>query len=271
MPAPVRSMELPRNTLKAALRGDEVQIGMWLSLVDPIPAEIAAGAGFDWLLIDAEHAPNDVRTVLAQLYAVAGYRVAPVVRPVRGDAATIKQFLDIGVQTLLIPMVESAEQAVELVRAVRYPPRGVRGVATTRAARWGRVNDYWATVEDEVGLVVQIESVAGIANCDAILAVEGIDGIFIGPSDLAASLGRIGQPDHPDVQDTVIDALQAARRAGLAAGVLATDPAMAERCISAGANLVAVGVDTMLLARATTDLVAGYRSRGQVTDESAVR
>src|SRR5580658_4883904 len=197
-------MELKKNTFKAALEsGDREQIGLWLGLADPICAEICAGAGFDWLLIDGEHAPNDVRSVLAQLQAVAPYRARPVVRPVSGDVNLIKQLLDIGAQTLLIPMVESAGQARQLVSAMRYPPEGIRGVgaALARAARWDRIPDFVHKANAEMCLLVQVESRKGLDSLEAIAAVEGVDGVFIGPADLAASMGYPGNPRHPDMHE----------------------------------------------------------------------
>ncbi len=251
-------MDMPRNSFKARLASGEVQYGLWLSLADPYAAEISAGAGFDWVCIDGEHSPNDLRSTLDQLQAIASYDVSPIVRPPVGDKVTIKQLLDVGAQTVLIPMVESAEQADAMVRATRYPPEGVRGVASGRASRWGRVTDYWKHVNDEMCVVVQVETAAGIEALDEILAVADLDGVFIGPSDLAASLGHLGQPGHPEVRAAVADALGRIRAAGKAAGALSTDPELAREFIDAGANFIAIGVDTSLLARATTQLRVSF-------------
>lgn len=198
-------MDMPINTFKQRLRSGEAQIGLWLGLADAYCAELAANAGFDWLLIDGEHAPNDLRTLLGQLQAVAPYPSQPVIRPVIGDTALIKQVLDIGVQTLLVPMVESADQARELVRAIHYPPHGVRGVgsALARASRWNSIPGYLDKADEQMCLLVQIESREGLANLDAIAAVDGVDGVFIGPADLSASMGFRGNPGHPDRKSVV--------------------------------------------------------------------
>ena len=199
------------NALKAALRAGETQIGLWLALASAYTAEICGTANFDWVLIDGEHIPNDVRTTLAQLQALAPYRSSPVVRPPHGDAALLKQYLDIGVQSFLVPMVETAQQARDLVAAVRYPPNGIRGVGSSiaRASRWNAIPNYLATAGDEICLLVQIESRAGLEQLDAIAAVEGVDGVFIGPSDLAASFGYLGQPGHPEIVAAVEGAIPA--------------------------------------------------------------
>ncbi len=192
-------MQTPDNLFKKALAWGEVQIGLWQALADPYAAEICAGSGFDWLLLDGEHAPNDLRSLLGALQSVAPYPTHPVVRVPHGDTALIKQVLDIGATTLLVPMVESAEQATELVRAMRYPPQGVRGVgsAIARSARWSRYPDYLHEANAQVCLLVQVESLAGLQHIEAIAAVDGVDGIFIGPADLAAAMGDLGQPTHP--------------------------------------------------------------------------
>src|SRR5215470_14418232 len=192
-------MQLPRNAFKAALRAGRPQIGLWLGLADAYTAELFATTGFDWLAIDAEHAPNDPRTVLAQLQAMAPYPAQPVVRTASGDAALLKQYLDVGAQTLLVPMVDSAEQAQRIVAATRYPPEGIRGVgsALARASRWNRYADYLHVANEQIGLLVQAESASALGELDAIARVDGIDGVFIGPADLAASMGRRGQPTHP--------------------------------------------------------------------------
>ncbi|HTB20244.1 MAG TPA: 4-hydroxy-2-oxoheptanedioate aldolase [Bryobacteraceae bacterium] len=255
-------MEIKTNTFKAALKsGQRAQIGLWLGLADPTCAEICAGAGFDWLLIDGEHAPNDVRSILPQLQAVAPYPVHPIVRPVSGDVQLIKQLLDIGAQTLLVPMVESAEQARLLVAAMRYPPAGIRGVgaALARASQWNRVANYVHDANDQMCLLVQVETRLGLENLDAIAAVEGVDGVFIGPSDLSAALGHLGKPGHADVQQAIENAIQRIRASGRAAGILATDDATARRYLSLGCTFVAVGLDGNLLMRVTTDLAAKFK------------
>jgi 4-hydroxy-2-oxoheptanedioate aldolase len=255
-------MEIRQNTFKAALKaGERAQIGLWLGLTDPVCAEISAGAGFDWLLIDGEHAPNDVRSILTLLQAVAPYPTHPIVRPVSGDVQLIKQLLDIGAQTLLVPMVESAEQARQLVAAMRYPPHGIRGVGATlaRASQWSRVGNYVHHANDQMCLLVQVETRAGLENLDSIAAVEGVDGVFIGPSDLSAALGHLGQSTHTDVQREIEGAIRRIRSAGRAAGILTTDETLARRYLSLGCTFVAVGLDGNLLMRGAQDLARKFQ------------
>lgn len=256
-------MKNPINPFKQALREGRVQIGLWVGLADAYAIEAMAGAGFDWLLIDGEHAPNDLRTVLAQLQAVAAYPTHPIVRPVIGDVPLIKQLLDVGAQTLLVPVVETAEQAATLVAATRYPPRGIRGVgsALARSSRWNQIGDYLHTADDQMCVLVQVETQKGVANLAAIAAVEGVDGVFFGPADLSASMGLLGQPGHPAVQRAILDGIAVVRAAGKAAGVLAPDPKLARQYLDAGAQFVAVGVDTTLLTRACRELAAAYQTR----------
>lgn len=255
-------MQLPKNEFKAALRDrSRVQIGLWVGLADACCAEISAGAGFDWLLIDGEHAPNDVRSLLAQLQAVAPYPAHPVVRPVTGELNIIKQLIDIGARTLLIPMVESAEQAAALAKAMRYPPQGVRGVGTTlaRAARWDRYPRYLYESNEEMCLLVQVETIKGIENIEAIAAVDGVDGIFIGPSDLSAAFGYLGQPGHAKMQEVIADAIRRIVGAGKPAGILTVDDTEARRYMQLGCTFVAVGIDAALLKRATEELAARFK------------
>jgi len=265
-------MDMPVNTFKLRLQSGEAQIGLWLGLADPYCAELAANAGFDWLLIDGEHAPNDLRGMLGQLQAVAPYPSHPVIRPVIGDTALIKQALDIGVQTLLVPMVESAEQARELVRAIHYPPSGVRGVgsALARASRWNSIPGYLDKADEQMCLLVQIENQEGLANLDAIAAVEGVDGVFIGPADLSASMGFRGNPGHPDVQAAIEDAIARIQKAGKAAGILSADQKLARRYIELGAAFVAVGVDTTVLMRGLQTLAATFKDAPAPTSSGGV-
>ncbi|TCK87464.1 4-hydroxy-2-oxoheptanedioate aldolase [Paraburkholderia sp. BL9I2N2] len=255
-------MSLPQNTFKRALAEGKPQFGLWAALADAYVTELLATAGFDWLLIDNEHAPNDVRSTLAQLQAVAAYASHPVVRPVRSDSASIKQLLDIGAQTLLLPMIDTAEQAADAVAATRYPPQGIRGVgsALARASRWSRIPDYLTTAANELCVLVQVETVQGMENLPAIAAVDGVDGVFFGPSDLSASMGLLGKPGHPTVREAIRNGIQTVRRAGKAAGVLAPDPAIAADYLEAGATFVAVGTDTGLLSRAAADLAGSYKT-----------
>ncbi|HEX7006833.1 MAG TPA: 4-hydroxy-2-oxoheptanedioate aldolase [Alphaproteobacteria bacterium] len=254
-------MDLPINGFKRALGGGRPQFGLWLSLADPYCAELCAGAGFDWLLIDAEHSPNDLRSILAQLQAVAPYPVHPIVRPPFGDTVTIKRLLDIGVQTLLIPMVETAEQAAALVAAMRYPPNGVRGVGSlsARASRFNRVPNYLQKAEAELCLIVQVESKRALDNIEEIAATPGVDAVFVGPSDLSAALGHLGNPNHPEVHAAIEDAVKRIRAAGRAAGIMTPDETMARRALAYGCNFVAVGADAAILARGTEALAKKFK------------
>lgn len=255
-------MNTPPNTFKQAIAEPGARIGLWLGLGDPYTAELCATAGFDWLLVDGEHAPNDLRSMLGTLQAVAPYPVHPVVRVPHGDAALIKQVLEIGATSLLVPMVESAGQARELVRATRYPPQGLRGVGSglARSSRWSSYPKYLHEANERICLLVQVESVEALAQIDAIAAVEGVDGVFIGPSDLSASMGYLGEPAHPEVRAAIDAAIGRILAAGKAPGVLTVDEALARHYIELGARFVAVGVDATLLARATRALAAAFRS-----------
>lgn len=250
------------NQFKKRLVNGEKQIGLWAALASPYCAEICAGAGFDWLLLDGEHAPNDVRSLLVQLQAIAPYDVTPVVRPPMSDCTLIKQYLDIGAQTLLLPMIDDAEQAASVVCATRYPPRGMRGVGSglARAARWSRVPNYLEKADDEICVLVQVESKMGIENLDAIATVPGVDGVFVGPSDLAAAYGYIGQTTHPDVVEIIDRAIAVIRKKGKAAGILAVDEAVARRYIELGCSFIAVGTDVGLLARSTERLAQSFQA-----------
>lgn len=254
-------MHNPENSFKRAIREGRRQIGLWAGLADPYVAELLANAGFDWLLFDAEHAPNDVRSVLAQLQAVAPYPVQPIVRPVQADVALIKQYLDIGAQTLLLPMVESAEQAARVVSATRYPPEGIRGVgsALARASRWNRIDNYLHTASDDICVLAQVESVNALRNLESIARVDGVDGVFFGPADLSASMGKRGNPADPSVQEAIVAGIECVKRHGKAAGILASTPELAHKYLDLGALFVAVGVDTTLLLRAATQLAATFK------------
>lgn len=242
-------MDLPVNTFRNALRAGQPQIGCWVGLASDNVAELLATCGYDWLLLDGEHAPNDVRSLLAQLRAVAPYATHPIVRPVAGDVALVKQCLDIGAQTLLIPMIDTPEQAALMAQAMRYPPQGIRGVgaALARASRWNGVADYIHRANSEVCLLVQAETVTAMAHLAAIAAVDGVDGVFFGPADLSASMGFPGQPGHPQVKQAILQGIATVRAAGKAPGILATDPVLAQAYLDAGALFVAVATDTGLL------------------------
>jgi len=249
-------------TFAEKLRGPDAQIGMWVVSGSPYCAEICAGGGLDWLLLDCEHAPNDVATVLLQLQAVAPYPVETVVRVPVADPVLIKQFLDLGVTTLMVPMIESAEQARGAVAATRYPPEGIRGVgaAFARASRWNRIPDYLR--DAKIGVLVQIESAAGLDALEDICSVPGIDGVFVGPADLAASLGRLGEPEHPDVVAVVEKVITTVSGRGLAAGVNAFAEPLARRYLDVGARFVLVGADVVLLARGSEQLATRHRTSG---------
>ena len=257
-------MDLPSNEFKRQLARPGVTHGLLTGITDPAMAEVLAATGFDWLLIDGEHAPHDVGSIMSQLQAVAAYDIPVIVRPEVGDTVLVKRLLDVGAQTLLVPMVESAAQAAQVAAAMRYPPNGVRGVAASvnRAARWGAVDGYLQGADHEVCLVCQIESVPGVAAIEEIAAVDGVDALFVGPTDLAASLGLIGQARHPDVLAAVDDAIERIVATGTPAGVFAAQPDLIERWTGLGATFVAVGTDVGLLRQAATDLAAALRTRG---------
>jgi 4-hydroxy-2-oxoheptanedioate aldolase len=241
-------MDMPTNSFKKAIAAGRQQVGLWVSLASPYSTEIVAGSGFDWLLIDGEHSPNDPTTVLPQLQAAAPYPVSAIVRPAWNDKVLIKRYLDIGAQSLLVPYVETAEQAQAAVASIRYPLRGVRGVAgVTRASRYGRVADYVKRAEEELCLLVQIESRLGLDNLEAIARTDGIDGVFIGPADLAAGLGHLGQQGHAEVQKAIEDAIKRIKACGKPAGILAVDEASARRYMEWGTTFTAVGLDAMIL------------------------
>jgi 4-hydroxy-2-oxoheptanedioate aldolase len=254
-------MQTPPNLFKQALAAGRPQIGLWLALADSYAAELCAGSGFDWMLLDGEHAPNDLRSLLLALQAVAPYSSHPVVRVPHGDTALIKQVLDVGASTILVPMVESPAQAMQLVRAMRYPPQGVRGVGSGigRSSRWTRYADYLQRANEEVCLLVQVETREAVKQIEAIAAVEGVNGVFIGPADLAASMGYLGQPSHPAVVESIESAINKVKGAGKAAGILCTDEALARHYLALGASFVAVGVDTTLLVNAMAALAKKFQ------------
>lgn len=253
-------MPAPLNTLKSRLANGDTVHGCWLGLGDAYSSEIAATAGFDWLLIDGEHAPNDAVTISDQLARVLPSPSHAIVRTVDDDPAKIKQMLDLGAQSLLIPMIESGEQAERAFRATRYPPEGFRGVgsALARASNYSAIPDYVTTANAQICLILQVETRAGIAALDDIAAVEGIDGIFIGPADLATDMGYPGNPTAPEVMAVIVDAIKRIRAKGLAAGMLSTSPDFIATCKDAGANFVGVGIDVTLFAGAMRKLAANF-------------
>jgi 4-hydroxy-2-oxoheptanedioate aldolase len=255
-------MNLPENHFKRAIREGRQQIGLWCSLPGSYAAEAVAGSGYDWLLFDTEHSPGDPLTVLAQLQAVAPYDVSAVVRPASNDTVLIKRFLDLGAQTLLIPYVQNAQEARAAVAAMRYPPDGIRGVSgLTRATRFGRIPGYGKRAAEELCLLVQVETREALDQLEAIAAVEGVDGVFIGPADLAASLGHVGDPGHPDVVAAVEDAIRRLRAAGKPAGILTPDTGFAKRCIEIGTIFTAVAIDAGILARGTEAVARQFKTQ----------
>src|SRR6185312_1006434 len=255
-------MDLPANDFKRDLVAGRQQIGLWASLANAYTAEIVAGAGFVWIVLDGEHSPNDPPIILTQLQAVASYPVMPVVRIAWNDTVLIKRYLDIGAQTLLVPYVNDGEEAARAVAAMRYPTRGIRGVAgVTRASRFGRVKDYAKRAEEGLCLLVQVETREGLANLEAIARTDGVDGVFIGPADLAAALGHLGDQQEASVQAAIKDAIKRIRACGKPAGILATDEASARRYIEWGTTFTAVGLDAMILARGAEALAALFKKK----------
>jgi 4-hydroxy-2-oxoheptanedioate aldolase len=260
-------MDLQPNTFKRALAAGQKQIGLWSTLPDPYVSEIVAGAGYDWVLLDTEHTPSDVPRMLHQLQAVAAalpadaaHRTAAVVRPAWNDTVLIKRYLDIGAQTLLIPFVQSAEEAEAAVRAMRYAPEGVRGMGgSTRASAFGRIRDYAKRASEELCLLVQVETGEALERLEAIAGVDGVDGVFIGPSDLAASMGHPGDPGHPDVRAAIDSAIARIRACGKAPGILMVDEQRANDCLERGALFVAVAIDQLILARGAEKIAATFR------------
>jgi 4-hydroxy-2-oxoheptanedioate aldolase len=257
-------MKLKPNALKHALAYKQVQIGLWTCLSSAYSTELLAGSGYDWLTLDMEHSPNDLSGVLAQMQALGGYDVEPVVRLLRFDKDLVKQYLDLGARTLVLPNIESADEARAIVQAVRYPKSeggGIRGVAgLQRANRWGRVPNYHRDAENELCILAQIESARGVENAADIAKVNGIDGFFVGPSDLAASLGHINQPMDPVVQQAIAQALAAATAVGKGCGILARTEVEAQRYTEMGYLMIGLGSDQGLLAKASDELVARYRA-----------
>lgn len=252
--------DLPVNLFKKAIANGEQQIGLWCMLPDPYLTEILCNAGFDWVLIDTEHSPSDLRTVSSQLSAARGAKTSVIVRPAANDTVLIKQYLDIGAQTLLIPMVNNAQEARDAVAAMRYPPEGVRGVAgMTRASQFGRIPDYHKRAASELCLLVQVESKQALDEIEAIAAVDGVDGIFIGPADLAASLGFPGQQKAPEVVLEIENAIARIRAAGKPAGILSFDEEFLRHCIGLGTLFTAVGGDMSILLNGAENLAKNYQ------------
>jgi 4-hydroxy-2-oxoheptanedioate aldolase len=253
-------MNLPENSFKRALAANKAQIGLWSTLSSNYTVECIAGAGFDWILLDSEHSPADLENLLGQLQAAAPYPTHPVVRVPWNDMVTMKRTLDVGAQSLLVPYVNTAEEAKKAVSFIRYPPQGVRGVAgTTRATRFGRIKDYAKRAHEEICLLVQVETQQALDNLDAICAVDGVDGVFIGPADLHASLGYPGETANAKVKPLIDDAVRRIRKNGKAPGILTPNEADAKHWLQCGALFVAVGSDSGILARGAEALAAKFK------------
>lgn len=253
-------MELPVNKFKHALKAGKPQIGIWSSLSSHIVAEVLANSGFDWVLLDTEHSPNELPMVQSQLHAMAAGTATPIVRVPWNDMVMIKRFLDIGAQSLLLPYVQTVDEARNAVTYTRYPPHGVRGVAgSTRATQYGRIKDYYKRVQDELCVLVQAETRTALKNLDAIAGIEGIDGVFIGPNDLAADMGFLGNLQHPELWKAIEDAARRIRKAGKAPGILVGE-ADGKRCLDMGYLFVAVGADVGMLARGSEALAGKFKA-----------
>ncbi|WP_118134684.1 aldolase/citrate lyase family protein [Oceanicella sp. SM1341] len=255
-------MDLPKNAFKAALKAGRTQLGLWCTIPDPMVAEMLSATGYDWMMFDTEHSPMDALGTLPLLRAVAPAPVSAVVRPGALDAVEIKKMLDCGAQTLLVPYIQDAAQARAAVDAVRYPPAGIRGVAgMTRASGYGTIEGYHRRAGEEICLLLQVETAAALAEIEAIAAVEGVDGVFVGPADLAASLGHPGETGHPEVKAAVLDAIRRIAAAGLPPGLLTLDQGFAAEALEAGARFVAVDLDLALLQRGARARAAEWRER----------
>ncbi|GAB5373972.1 MAG: 4-hydroxy-2-oxoheptanedioate aldolase [Acuticoccus sp.] len=253
-------MDHPTNPFKAAIARGEHQTGIWCTMGDPVLAELLAGCGYDWIMFDTEHSIMDPPKILSLLQAVAPYPVTPVVRPGSLDLAEIKKLLDCGAQTLLVPFVQNAEEAALAASAVAYPPEGVRGVSTvTRASRFGAVAGYAKAAREEICLIVQIETQSALDELEAICAVPGVDAVFIGPADLAASLGYVGEQNHPEMRKVVYDAMRRIRAAGKPAGFLSPDPAYCAAVVEAGCLFTSIDVDAALLRRAAVAKLTDFK------------
>jgi len=254
-------MDLPINHFKQALREGRPQIGLWSHLCSSISTEILGGCGLDWIVLDMEHSPNELPQVLSQLQALKGSPTMPVVRPPWNDMVTFKRLLDLGVQTLVVPYIQNAEEAGKAVAYTRYPPHGVRGYAgAPRASGYGRIKDYAQRYGEEICLLLQVETVEGLKHLEEIASIEGVDGIFIGPGDLSADMGHLGNPKHPEVVAAVVDAFARIRACGKAPGILIGDEALAKYFIEIGGLFVAVGADQNLLRDSATALAARFKN-----------
>jgi len=259
-------MKIRQNTLKQQLYAGKKQYGIWNGIVDSYAAEICAGAGFDWVCIDGEHAPFDLRTMLHNMQAIQLHEVPAIVRIPSVDSVLMKQLMDAGAQNILVPMLETGDQAELIAKAMAYPPKGFRGVGTAlaRAAQWNRVNDYFKFANEQMCCIGQLESIKGVDALDDILEVQGLDVVFLGPADLGATMGYLGQPGHPQVVSLVKDCIKRIVKAGKIAGFLTGSKPLIEEYTNIGALMIGVGVDTILLAKATRNLAEVYK--GELTN-----
>ena len=257
------------NSFKQKMDTGEVQYGLWFGLTNNIAAEICAQSTFDWLLLDAEHSPISDKDILSCLQAIAPYYISPIVRPVSGDINVLKKLCDIGVQSFLVPMVDTPEQAKSIVSAVRYPPSGTRGMGTSmaRAARWNMAPEYFGRTNEEMYIAVQVETKEGLSNLKEITNVDGVDMVFIGPADLGAALGYPGQPMHKDVVKVVSQAIKDIRACGKPAGILAVTPKLVSHYIECGASFIGVGSDCGVLAKGVANLAESFKSGGDLSGD----
>lgn len=249
-------MKNPENSFSKAIRNGRKQIGIWISLSSNFAADVLSSAGFDFVVVDMEHSPNEVVSVLGQLQAFEASDTTAIVRPMWNDSVVVKRLLDIGAQGLVFPMVQSVEEAKQAVKSMRYPPRGIRGVSLAhRGNKFGRITDYFERVEDETTVIVQIETRHAIDIIEDIAAVDGVDGVFFGPADIAADIGFLGNPTAPEVWDMIMPAAKKAIAMGVPVGTLVADPAKAIDLFNAGFTFIACGTDAGLLARSTDTLL----------------
>lgn len=254
-------MKMAKNPFTQALKDQDKQVGLWVSLASPFVAEVTAPAGFDWALIDMEHSPNDYFSVLGQLQAFAASNTTAIVRPEWNDAVIVKRLLDLGVPGLLFPMIQTVDEAEKAVASTRYPPHGVRGVSgSTRATKFGRVTDYVAQVENETTVILQLETVAAVGRAVEIGTVDGVSGIFFGPADIAADMGLVGHPMHKNVWDLIKPAAEALIAKGIPVGTLVMDTAFAAELLNDGFTFVACGSDSGFLAKATDNALTAVKS-----------
>jgi 4-hydroxy-2-oxoheptanedioate aldolase len=257
-------VDLGRNQFKHAIAKGKLQIGLWSSLASNIAADVIRDSGFDWVLLDSEHSPNELPGLLAQMQALSGSSTAAIIRPAWNDPVLIKRILDIGAQSILLPYVQNADEARKAVAATRYPPDGVRGIAgAARSSRYGRIADYLKKAADELCVLVQVETRQALGCLEEIARVDGVDGVFIGPSDLSGSMGHIGNPAHPEVQQALKNAVERLTACRKPSGILTLSEDDARRYIEWGYNFVAVGMDVALLARGADMLAKKFKASAQ--------